>query len=344
MLTASRLPDVLGDYFRNRPRFSGNVLVAQNGHIAFHASYGFADADQQTPNTLLTRFKAASLTKPLTATAILQLLERGLLTLDQPIDCWFPAWQGYGITIAHLLTHTSGIPNYVYHLRKELRWHLDHTPQEILAAVGSKSLLFEPGRKLSYNNTGYLLLGLIVERMTGQSLHDYVREQIFQPAGMLASGFESDRLEGIALGRIKGRPGPALSPHLLFACGDLVTTTEDVYRFDLALHNGTLLQPATVQLMSETTHHNRFVQMGRGLMLKQLFNRPSVCHGGTHMGGFVSHYERYLGPENLTIIVLANDMHKHSPLMMKEFGGCFISREVASLLFEQKLPFWQKVL
>lgn len=329
--------------YLNDKDFSGVVSISQNKEIVFEQAFGWADKENNIENTLETKFCAASmLSKPITAVSVIQLIQQGELSLNQSIGDYFPHFQGKGITIHHLLNHTSGIENYLM-LRKQIKWDQDYTPEQILKVVSQQRSKFPPGKKSAYNNTGYLMLGLIIEKLTGKSYYDYVRENIFSRAGLQHTGFIREGLNEGALNYINQERGPHISPTVLFACGEIVSTAGDIHRFDFALKNQLLLDKKHIHLMETPSYQGKYVTIGYGWFIKHLLGRKSLSHGGSHPGGYTTHLERYL-EDDVTIVVLSNHMKSYSKLSLKDFGGTFISREIAALLFNQKLNFWQKVI
>ncbi|MEB1807328.1 MAG: beta-lactamase family protein [Bacillaceae bacterium] len=331
------------EYLSKKPLFSGCILVARKGEVLFHKAYGFADFDKQIKNTTDTRFSTASaISKPITAIATLQLIEQGILSLTQKIGLFFPQYKNENITIHHLLNHTSGIPNYLM-IGKAIDNTKEYSPKEIINIVHKKGLRFISGKKFSYNNTGFLMLGLIIEQVLGTSYEQYVKENIFVPAGMKDSCFERENLENTARNHIKGKLGTFFHPSFLYACGEVHSTVEDLYRFDRALKENYILSEASVNMMEEPSYSGKWITVGYPWLIKNQFDRRSIAHGGTHPGGYVSHFERYLD-DDVTIIVLSNNMVKHATFSMKELGATWISREIAEIMFSQKLRFWQKYL
>ncbi|WP_216828564.1 serine hydrolase domain-containing protein [Alkalihalobacterium elongatum] len=333
----------IDEYLSNKPNFSGSVLIAKKGEVIFNKAFGFADIEKRVKNTTKTRFSTASaISKPVTAIATLQLIEHGILSLSQKIGIFFPQYKKENITIHHLLNHTSGIPNYLM-IRRAIDTTKEYTPKEILNVVHTKGLRFIPGKKFSYNNTGFLMLGLIIEQVLGTSYEQYVKENIFEPAGMKDTGFERDNLENTARNHIKGRVGKVFHPSLMFACGEVHSTVEDVYKLDRALKDNYILSEELVKMMEESSYSSKWISIGYPWLIKNQFQRRSIAHAGTHPGGYVSHYERYID-DDVTIIVLSNNMVKHAKLSMKEIGATLISRELAEIIFMKNLRFWQKFL
>jgi len=176
-------------------RFQGAVLVARSGNVIYSGATGLADRENRIPNTLDTRFRMGSMNKMFTATAILQLVQAGKVTLDAPLGTYLKDYPNRDVatkvTIHHLLTHTGGTgdifgPEFDKH-RLELK-----TLGDYVTLYGARGLEFEPGSRWQYSNYGFLLLGVIVERVSGQSYYDYVRDHIFKPAGMTGSGSEPE--------------------------------------------------------------------------------------------------------------------------------------------------------
>ena len=164
--------------------FMGSVLVAKNGKVILSKSYGMADLEWSVPNSPTTRFNIASMTKQFTAASVLLLEDRGKLKTDDLVKKYLPdapaSWDK--ITIYHLLTHTSGIPD-------DAANYKPGTPDELV--FNDKPLKFQPGEQWSYTNLGYIVLGYLLERITGQTYEDFVQENIFKPLGMNDSGMFS---------------------------------------------------------------------------------------------------------------------------------------------------------
>jgi D-alanyl-D-alanine carboxypeptidase len=246
-------------------RFAGAVLVARlpQGRlatppvIASHA-VGLADRDARTPNTVGTRFRMGSMNKMFTATAVLQLVQAGRVRLDATVGTYLPEYPNRevagGVTIHHLLTHTGGMGNIFGPLfdanRLELRELRDY-----VTLYGTRAPAFAPGSRWEYSNYGFLLLGVIVERVSGQSYYDYVRDHVFAPAAMTASGSEPERVD--VPGRARGytREGAwwvsnaDTLPWRGTSAGGGYTTVEDLMRFARALTGHVLLDERHTTLM-----------------------------------------------------------------------------------------------
>src|SRR6516164_7420559 len=175
-------------------QFMGSVLVAEDGKILLDKGYGFANLEWQVPNTPTTKFRLGSITKQFTAASILLLEERGKLKVEDPVKKYMQdapaAWDK--ITIFHLLTHTSGIPSFTGFPDYRKLEPFATTAAELVARFRDKPLDFQPGEKWSYSNSGYVLLGYLIEKISGESYDKFVRENIFTPLGMKDSGYDSN--------------------------------------------------------------------------------------------------------------------------------------------------------
>ena len=176
-----------------------------DGKIVFEKAYGPADEEWDVPNTLKTKFRIASLTKQFTAACILLLQERGMLHVQDRVSKYLTdlpvAWRE--ITVHQLLTHTSGVPNPDYASRQSANvQRMGATPQEAIAQVANQPLDFSPGTKWGYSNTGYILLGILIEKLSGQTYADFLENNVFHPLGMTDSGY--DRAAEILKARASG--------------------------------------------------------------------------------------------------------------------------------------------
>ena len=235
--------------------FSGAVLVARQGKVLFQDAWGRADRKSGTPNTVQTKFRIGSMNKMFTAVATLQLVEAGKLALDDPIGKHLPDYPNRElaskVTVRHLLTHTGGTgdifgPAYDQN-RLKLRDHGDYVD-----LYGSRPLGFEPGARWEYSNYGFVLLGALIEAVSGVSYYDYVRERVFRPAGMTSTDSlpESQEVPGRAVGYTGTRgaraPNSDWLPWRATAAGGGYSTVGDLLRFAQALSSGALISKATL--------------------------------------------------------------------------------------------------
>ena len=239
-------------------RFSGTVLVAKGDQILLRHSAGFAVRSLKVPIRGNTRFQMASLGKLFTTVAIGQLVEQGRVSLDDSITRFLPEHPEWTkVKVRHLLAHTSGFGSYwgpkFEGKRTSIKAVKDYFP-----FFEKTPLTFEPGSRFDYSNVGFILLGAILEKATGQDFFDYVQGHVFNPAGMVDSGyFEADEdLPRLALGYMRppdwpqGKPlrtHSQIKPFKGGPAGDAISTAPDLRRFMAALHSGNLLSPATIQ-------------------------------------------------------------------------------------------------
>lgn len=274
-------------------KFSGAVAISKNGKTIFAQAYGLADREKKTPNTLQTQFRMGSMNKMFTATAILQLAQAGKLQLTDPLGKYLTDYPNQDVktkvTIHHLLTHTGGTgdffgPEFDKH-RLELK-----TLQDYVKLYGTRGLEFEPGNRWAYSNYGFLLLGLVVEKASGQDYYAYVREHIFKPAGMALSDSlpEEEAAAGRSVGYTKfdgsktWKPNTDTLPYRGTSAGGGYTTVEDLQRFASALLNHKLLDFEHTDLL--TTGH---VDTPRGVKYAYGFmdNREDGVRWFGHGGG-----------------------------------------------------------
>lgn len=240
---------------------NGNVLVAEHGTAIYKKSFGFADAKRERPNTAASRFQLASVTKIFTSTAVLQLLDKGKLRLDNPFAKYFPEFPYPEITVRQLLSHTAGLPDFqIFEELVEADPSKTFTNADVIPALirWKQPLAFKPGEAWSYSNPGYCLLALLVEKSSGLKFEDYVRQHIFAPAGMTESYFDTDLRSSPDANKAMEQQYPLLIDKDLqpvekskwqgfVGNGGLISTTGDLLRFDKALYSGALLKPHTLE-------------------------------------------------------------------------------------------------
>jgi CubicO group peptidase (beta-lactamase class C family) len=271
--------------------FSGAVLVARERRIVLRKAWGLADRQAGTRNTPDTRFRIGSMNKMFTAVATLQLVEAGRLALDDPIGDHLPDYPNEDVaakvTVRHLLTHTGGTgdifgPEFDQN-RLQLREHGDY-----VRLYGSRGLAHEPGARFDYSNYGYVLLGALIEAVSGQSYYDYVHENVYRPAGMTATGSlpESEQLPKRAVGYMKpfgaGQwlPNTDTLPWRGTAAGGGYSTVGDLMRFARALESGKLISAKT---LAEATRP-REQGYGYGFAMQGEGRWRSYGHGGGAAG------------------------------------------------------------
>ena len=294
--------------FVNDKQFMGAVLVARGNDVLLDKGYGFANLEWHVPDSPKTKFRLGSITKQFTAAAILLLEERGKLKVDDPVKKYMPdapaAWSK--ITIFNLLTHTSGIPNFTSFPDYRKLEPFTATPEELVMRFRDKPLDFQPGEKWSYSNSGYVLLGYLMEQISGESYAQFVEDNIFKPLGMVDSGYDSnsavieDRASGYAPSQNGIVNAGYIDMTIPLSAGGLYSTTKDLLRWEQGLFGGKLLSAGSLKKMT-TPFKNDYAF---GLGVRSVNGHEEIAHGGG-IEGFNTALA-YYPDEKLTVVVLAN--------------------------------------
>jgi CubicO group peptidase (beta-lactamase class C family) len=308
--------------------FSGAVLLAKDGVPIFKGAYGMANKDFNAPNRIDTRFNLGSMNKMFTAVAIAQLVERGRLSFDDPLSKFLPDFPDKAsaekIRIKHLLTHTAGLGGYFSKQWADSSRALYRTVDDMIKrAAADEKLLFEPGTRWQYSNTGMLVLGKVIEKVTAQSYYDYVRENITRPAGMVNTDcYELDKINpNLAVGYDKRITDSGASftnnifAHVLRGGpqGGGYSTVEDLLKFDIALRSNKLVGEAYVKLLLSAKPELNSQYYGYGFQFD-----PDLRVAG-HGGGFPgisSNLDMFLGT-GWTAIVMSNYSRGAQPVQQK---------------------------
>lgn len=303
----ARMEQVVQSYVSNKT-FMGSVLVARGDQVLLSKGYGSANLEWNIPNSPNTKFRLGSVTKQFTAASILLLEERGKLKTDDLVKKLMPdapaAWNN--ITIFHLLTHTSGIPNFTNFPEYRSQEAVPTTPEKLVARFRDKPLDFEPGEKWSYSNSGYVLLGYLLEKASGQTYEKFVQENIFGPLGMKDSGYDSNSaiLPRRAAGYSPTTAGPVnagfIDMTIPFSAGALYSTTEDLLRWEQGLFSGKLLSPASLAKMTTPFKSD----YACGLSVHTVNGHKAIDHGGG-IEGFNT-FLAYYPEDKLTLVALSN--------------------------------------
>ena len=311
----------------------GTVLVARGGRILFRQSYGMANYELKVPNSSETRFHIASVSKPFTAAAILQLQEQGRLSVSDHVSKYLPDFpNGDRITLDNLLTHTSGIPDINGIEGIDTFERSPHTLAQVIAKFAGLPLEFAPGSKQSYSNSNYNLLALILEKVSGEGYENYLRRHIFEPAGMKDTGVDSDAsrlIPNAASGYTPaGISGFENASYLDWSNktgnGNLYSTVDDLYRFDRALNTDILLKRATQQKYFVEADDNFY---GWYIWNQRLGHRLLAARG--HGPGFTAELGRY-PDDDVTIISLSNS---YGTVSQKP-----LSEALEAIVFGQEVP------
>ena len=298
-------------------RFRGAVLLARKGEVVLRGGYGLANEEWRVPNTPTTKFRIGSVTKTFTAAAILRLVEGGAIELRANIGTWLgdlpEAWQP--LTIHQLLTHTSGLKDHVAAPGKRTMNRTGAKPAELIDLISREPLLFPPGTSRVYSNTGYLLLGMLIEKVSSRPYAVYLEEEILRPVGLTATGYDShlpvlqERASGYALQGGQLQNADFLDMSVPFSAGGLVSTVDDLLRWNNALHGDGLLKRSSYERMTaeypETQQQDGLY--GYGLFIGKTAGHTCLAHSGG-VNGFIAAVQYY--PEvEASLIVLSNLFH-----------------------------------
>jgi len=302
-----RVDDYLAPYVKGK-NFLGAVLIAQGDRVLVNRAYGEASYELHVQNSPATRFHIASISKPFTAAAILLLEQRGLLRVSDPVSRYLPDFpNGQKITLQHLLTHTSGIPNVNNLPEYTTASRFPQTPASLIELFKSKPLGFEPGTKYEYSNSNYNILAFVIEQVSHKPYGEFLKEIIFAPLGLRDTGHDGDASEVIPNSASGYQPkriaGLERAPYIDWSTktgnGSLYSTTEDLLKFVRAYRHGTLLPRKTVDELWVERPGNNY-----GWFVRKRHGVTAVASNG-RSPGFTSSVEYY--PEkDLTVIVLSN--------------------------------------
>ena len=294
----------------------GAVLVARGDQVLYHKAFGLDDVAGKKPLQPGMVFRIGSVTKQFTAIAILQLVEQGKIDLQDEITRFIPDYPTHGkkITVEQLLTHTSGIKSYTSMPEWTPDVHQkDFTPAALVDFFKNQPMDFDPGTAYAYSNSGYILLGYIIEKVSGMPYADYLAKKVFKPAGLKHTFYENQPrpIPGWANGYQRsddGAYGPAapLSMTQPYAAGALASTVEDLYRWTRAVHGGKLVSAVSLK-KAHTPHllpNGANTHYGYGWVLGNLLGSATVEHGGG-IHGFLSALI-YLPKAEICVAILTN--------------------------------------
>jgi CubicO group peptidase (beta-lactamase class C family) len=322
---AARKAVRLDTFFRNLQKthgFNGTVLVAQYGKVIFKAAYGYKNMFFRDTLSIATPFQLASVSKQFTSVAILQLSEKGLLSLDDPVNRFFEIFPyDPSITIRSLLTHRSGLPNYVYPLEKRYDRHKALSNFEVVQKLVTykPNPYFLPNRKFNYNNTNYVLLAYIVERLTGESFRAYMEKNVFVPLAMnntfIFDGSDPLRVQNIAATGYSGRKVSMGIDYLDSVTGDksVYSTVEDIWKWDQALCTEKLLKQSTLQQAFVPAHNDANLitkNYGMGWRLSFLPNGEWLTFHTGWWHGFKAYYLH--NPKDRSAIIILSNIANHA--------------------------------
>lgn len=322
------------------------VLIAKNGEIVLEKGYGTANIELNVPMQAGMVFRIGSITKQFTAVAILQLVEQGKIALTDSVQQFIRDFhfKGKTITIEHLLTHTSGIKGYEEidaKLPNPMR--IDFSPKMVIDSIDRLSLEFEPGTRYNYSNSNYFILGYIIEQVSGRSYPDYLRENLFKPAGLSSTYYEShtaiipNRASGYSFGEGKYRNTDFISMSLVYGAGALRSTVADLYKWHKALYEGKLLKKDTFlkAIQSYKLADGKSIEYGYGFFNKSEYGINSIGHGGA-IDGFRA-LEMYYPEKDVFIALLCNSDRENIERLYQALAAIVLDIKTIPDLNEVKL-------
>lgn len=290
------------------------VLVSRNGEIIYKKAYGMANLELNIPMQDNNVFWIASIGKQFTAIAILQLMEQGKLNLQDEITRFIPDYptRGNKITIEHLLTHTSGIQNYAGMKDPENKLSGDVSLSQVIDFFKNLPMRFAPGTKWEYSNSGYLLLGHIIEKISGKSYSQYLEETIFKPLGMANSFFADNkriiknRVGAYSAGEMGFENSRYLNPTIIYSAGAIQSTIGDFFKWHQAVHAYKLVKKETLEkaFAKYKLKDGKETEYGYGWKVGFVYESPTIWHGGS-IEGF-GNIEIYLPKEDVFVVVFSN--------------------------------------
>lgn len=331
----ARIDAVVQKFMRGPGAVGMSVAVARGEELLYERAHGFADLEFTVNADPETMFRIGSVTKQFTAAAIVLLSERGKLSVDDPLAKFLPDYpRGGDITLRHLLTHTGGVPNYT---NLGPKWETvvarELAHEELVALWRDLPLDFEPGTKWNYSNSGYYLLGMVIEKVGGKPYDEWLRENLFDPLKLTRTRYDSNgevllnRAQGYGFADGKFWNDQLIGMSQPGAAGALVSTAGDLVRWQIALVNGRVVKPSSYEEMTlpYLFEDGRDAQYGFGLALTPTAGAACISHGGGIFG-----FNSWLGywPETgLSIAVISNcEAHRSEAL----------AEELARLLLAQK--------
>lgn len=311
---------------------SASVAIVRDGQIVYTQAYGEARRDVRLPAKPQMRYAIGSISKQFTAAAILMLVEDGKLSLDDSVARFIPELTAAtNVTVRQVLSHTAGVQDF---------WPQDYVPPYMLKAVSPEQIIerwarkkldFEPGTQWQYSNTGYVVAGVVFERVSGQSVFEFLRKRVFTPLGMTSIvNFDDGPLsEGDPLPYLRNglgplRVAPTSGKGWLFAAGELAMTAEDLAKWDISIINQTLLKPASYREMESAMilKNGLASDYGLGVHVSKIDSRRCLVHGG-EVSGFTAN--NMVFPEDgIAVVVLVNQDASSAP------GD--IARQIAKLI------------
>jgi D-alanyl-D-alanine carboxypeptidase len=316
-----------------------SIIVSKQGKIIFKKSYGLADVENKRVMQVEMPMRIGSNTKQFTALAIMQLVDAGKLRLSDNVQQYLPDYpnQGKKISIEHLLTHTGGVTNYKDTPAYRAMHGKRNSVQEVIDYFKNEKPDFEPGEKYFYSNTGYILLGAIIEKVSGMSYENYLTQHVFQVLGMQQTsqnGTDKNEDQLVVGYQTRGeqvKKGREINDSLVYSAGVITSTVDDLAKWDAAISTGKLLKPASWKksFSPYTLKDGELSYYGYGWQIGKVQGHDMQYHGG-NVNGYVSHTLR-MPNEGIYIAILSNrDDHETRPSMLAE--------KLAAIMLGQPFP------
>jgi CubicO group peptidase (beta-lactamase class C family) len=329
----ARIDSLIGAFLSTTPASSAAVAVVQGADTIVMRGYGLSDRAAgrlATPNTV---YQIASITKQITAAAIMRLVDQGKLRLEDDVSKHLPAVSLHGrrVTVRQLVNHTSGIPNFTSKPGWRALWAEDLTPDRLVGLVARDSFDFEPGARYSYNNTGYTMLGMIIERVSGKPYWQFFADEFFTPLGLTRTRYcpppaerDSTFAVGYSVTNNTFEPAQYISRTHPNAAGAVCSTVREYLVWQRALHEGRNVSPQSYQLMitPDTLNNGLPMTYGLGLFAETLGPRRMITHSGS-ISGFTT-AQLYFPAESLSVVIFTNtDMRGPEPTALNVARAVF---------------------
>lgn len=322
------------------------VLLAKKGEVLLEKGFGAANLELNTPMKPEMVFRIGSITKQFTAVSILQLMEKGKISLSDSIQKFIKNFhfKGKTITIEHLLTHSSGIRGYEQiDAKVPNAIRVDFSPKTVIDSLNHLSLEFDPGTKYNYSNSNYFLLGYIIEMATGKTYQQYLEENIFTPAGLHATFYENqeqiiaNRASGYSFSNGKYRNAGFISMSTVYSAGALLSTASDLFKWHQALYNGQLIKKETFAkaITPYKFNNGRQVDYGYGFFIKTENGINSIGHGGA-IDGFRA-IEMYYPDQDIFVALLVNSETDNFERFFQSISDIITGKKANNELKEIKL-------
>jgi CubicO group peptidase (beta-lactamase class C family) len=325
---AQQLSDIARNILRegtSQSEFSGVVRITQGDKVLLERAPGYANIEWRARNDQTTKYRIGSITKQFTATLALLLEEQGKLRLEESVRTYIPqlpsAWSK--VTLFHLLTHTSGIANITEFPEYEVTEYKPRKPEELVALAYGRPLAFEPGVEFQYCDTGYLLLGWIIESVTHKPYKDYLSESIFIPLGMKDTGYDvneaivSKRASGYSSAKGKVENADYIHMSNPYSAGAIYSTAYDLTRWQKSLYGGKLLSPASLRKMI-TPYKGSY---GFGVFIGNDRNSVTLSHRGSIPGFFA--FLGYRLQDGLNVVALSNSQSQATGETLASLSAAF---------------------